>query len=49
LGTRFHLFQRGPSFGLVVPGAQAPWGSWEFPSLSERTFFRTIPGPIFSC
>jgi hypothetical protein len=39
--TRFHLFQRGPSFG-------PPWGSWDdregeitFPSLSERTFFRT--------
>jgi len=39
----FHLFQREPSFGLKWKGVARIY-VYEFPSLSERAFFRTPNG-----
>ncbi len=39
--VRFHLFQREPSFGHHFLRQRFPKRKVEFPSLSERTFFRT--------
>ena len=40
--TRFHLFQREPSFGQGYHGQGIFKVEGKFPSLSERTFFRTV-------